>query len=74
MKSNKDGTGKEYYDVENIRVTVLDETWSGSPGLRIQAYKGDGKKLFQGAELPIPNKEIAFDLLTAIHNALEHIV
>ena len=71
MKENIDSKGNIFFDVENIRVTVLPKTWNGSPGIRIQAYKGKGNSMFQGAELPIPDKNVAFDLLTAIHKAFE---
>lgn len=71
METKKDGKGNICFDVENIRVTVLPKTWNNEPGIRIQAYKGEGQKLFQGAELPIKNKEVAFDLLSAIHKAIE---
>jgi len=71
MQEKKDGKGNVYFDVGNIRVTTLPKTWDGNPGIRIQAYKGDGNKLFQGAELPIANKETAFDLFAAIHKAIE---
>lgn len=70
MEPQTDGAGHVYFDVGNIRVTAIPETWSGEPGIRIQAYKPEGG-LFQGAELPVPRKGTAFDLLRAIHRALE---
>jgi len=70
MEAQRDGSGKTYFDVGNIRITCIPETWSGEPGIRVQAYKAEGG-LFQGAELPVPTKEIGFDLLKAIHRALE---
>ena len=71
MESKQDQAGHMYFEVENIRITVIPETWNGEPGIRIQAYKGDGNKLFQGAELPLGKKNKAYDFLTAIHHALE---
>jgi len=71
MNENIDSKGNIYFNVKNIRVTVLHKTWNGSSGIRIQAYKGKGSSMFQGAELPIPDKNVAFDLLVAIHKAYE---
>ena len=71
---NKDKSGNDYYEVGNIRITALENTWDdGKPGLRIQAYKGSGKSLFQGAELPIPDKASAYDFIKEMMNALEKI-
>ncbi|RLC02338.1 MAG: hypothetical protein DRI57_30170 [Deltaproteobacteria bacterium] len=67
----QDGRGNTYFDVENIRITCVPETFDGNPGLRIQAYKGQGNALFPGAEIPIPDKSTAFDLLKTISKALE---
>ncbi len=71
MEAQKDKAGQVYFDVENIRITVIPKTWTGESGIRIQAYKGKGKKMFQGAELPLGKKSKAYDFLTAIHQALE---
>lgn len=46
----QDGSGNTYFDVENIRITCVPETFDGNPGLRIQAYKGQGNALFPGTE------------------------
>lgn len=73
MSEKQDGRGQVYFDVDNIRVTVIPETFNGNPGIRIQAYTGEGNKLHQGAELPIRDKETAFDILAAIHKALDKI-
>ena len=71
MQEKQDGKGSIYFDVGNIRVTTLSKTWDGNLWIKIQTYKGDGNKLFQGAELPIPNKKIAFDLFASIHKTIE---
>lgn len=71
INPNKDSKGNIYFDVHNIRITKLNSTWGGNPGIRIQAYQGKGKKLHRGAELPIQNKEVAFDLFNVICKALE---
>jgi len=67
-----DGSGNTYYDVGNIRITCIPQTWDNNkPGLRIQAYKGSGDALFQGAEIPIPDKATAYDFIKAVAEALE---
>jgi len=70
MKAEQDGSGKTYFDVANIRVTCVEKTWSGQPGLRLQAYKENGQ-LNPGAEIPIPDKSVAFDLVSAIMEAVK---
>ena len=67
MGKKVDGKGNEYYDIRNIRITCIGETWDGeNSGIRIQAYTGKGNQLHKGAELPIPDKETAYDLISAI--------
>ena len=69
-----DNAGNNYFDVENIRITALPRTWDNNkPGLRIQAYKGKGEALFQGAEIPVADKQTAYELIKAIAKALEAI-
>lgn len=62
---------EEHFDVSNVRITPVKKTWAGCPGLRIQAYRADGKRLYIGPEIPIPDTTAAFDLLKTIHQALE---
>ena len=65
--SEKDASGNSYVDVRNVRITSVPSTWdAGSPGLRIQAYKGNGDSLFPGAEIAIPDKATAYDFIRAI--------
>jgi len=52
-----DSSGNLYAEVDNIRITYVqaarradDKEWAGSDVMRIQAYKGEGKRLFPGAE------------------------
>ncbi len=72
MKPKQDSSGNVYFDVGNIRITATPSVWGGNQkGLRIQAYKGQGKALHPGAELPVPDKETAFDLVNAIMQALQ---
>jgi len=66
-----DKKGNSYFAVSNIRVTCIGKTWKGSSGIRIQAYTGKGSKLHRGAELPVPDKATADDLIAAIVAALE---
>ncbi len=69
MESDTDRKGNTYFEVNNLRITSIPETWNDDPGIRIQAYKPEGG-LHRGAEIPIPDKETGYDLLNAIHNAL----
>ena len=70
----KDSSDNLYFDVKNIRITALRQTWDDNkPGLRLQAYKGNGNALFPGAEIPVPDKETAYEFIRAIFNALESI-
>ena len=73
MDAQIDGSGNSYIDVRNIRITIVPQTWKGPPGIRIQAYKENGQ-LFPGAELPVPDKTTAFDLLSAVSYALQAVV
>ncbi len=74
MSVAKDSKGNEYVDVGNIRITAIPKTWDkGKPGVRIQAYKGKGDALFQGAEIPIPDRQTAFELMKGMFKALERI-
>ncbi len=70
MQQNTDSKGNPYFDVHNLRVTCIGQTWGGSSGIRIQAYTGEGNMLHRGAELPVPDKATAYDLITAIVAAL----
>lgn len=70
MKTKIDGNGQTYFEVENIRITVKDQTWDDCPGLSIRAYQPNGS-LHWGAEIPIRNKETAFDFLMGIYKAFE---
>lgn len=71
MKTEKDKNGNVFFEVSNIRITCISETWNGEPGIRVQAYTGEGKKLHRGAELPVPGKDVAYSLIVAIAHALE---
>lgn len=75
MEAKRDSADNVYFDVGNIRVTAIEKTWDeNKPGIRINAYKGSkGEALFQGAEIPIPDKKTAYDLIRAITNALDSI-
>ena len=70
MESKTDAAGQTYFEVSNIRVTCVAKTWDGSRGLRIQSYKSN-RQLNPGAELPVPDKATAYDLISAIAAALQ---
>lgn len=71
MRTDTDKSGNTFFEVGNVRITAVPSTWDGSPGIRVQAKKGKGDSLHQGAELPIPDKETAYDFLRALHAALD---
>ncbi len=71
MDKMKDGKGNIYFDVGNIRITCIGSSWDGGPGIRVQAYKGSGRSLHRGAELPVPDASTAYNLIAAIVSALE---
>ena len=71
MTPKIDSKGHQYFDVHNVRVTCIGETWGGSSGIRIQAYTGNGNQLHRGAELPVPDKATAYDIIAAIVAALD---
>ena len=73
MEQKVDKAGNSYYDVANVRITIIQRTRDGHPGLRIQAYK-EGRGLFQGAEIPIPDKIIAFDLIQSLLQGISEVV
>ena len=72
MDPKYDNTGKQYFDVGNIRITCLKKvSWKNEniPGLRIQAYKDENRAtdgLFPGPEIPIKDKRAAVDLIKGI--------
>jgi hypothetical protein len=69
----KDKADHSYIEIENIRLTYIpvadrsqNKDWAGSDVMRIQAYKGDGKSLHMGAEIPISSPEVMIDLIAAL--------
>ncbi len=70
MSTGKDGAGNTYFEVGNVRITCVEKTFNGKPGLRIQAYQTNGR-LNTGPELPIATKTTRFPLLRAIVEATE---
>lgn len=74
MNAEEDRSGNTYFDVRNVRITAVPETWDNKkPGLRIQAYKGKGDALFPGAEIAIPDRQTAYEFIKAVFGALEQI-
>jgi hypothetical protein len=74
MKLEKDGKGRLYVDVENIRITYVPvasrdpgASWSGSDVIRVQAYKNNtDKSLHMGAELPVNDPEMFSQLIAGL--------
>lgn len=73
METKTDSKGSVYIEVSNLRITYVEQKnrsslkdWPNSDVLRIQAYKGDGKKLFQGAEYPVKDEKDIYSLLQAL--------
>ena len=69
----KDSRDNIFVELENIRISYvkqsnrgLDKDWPEADVLRIQAYRGEGKSLHRGAELPIYDKENINDLINAL--------
>ncbi len=67
--SMEDRNGSAYFEVGNLRITCLAKSWDGNPGIRIQSYR-EGGGLHRGAEIPIPDRKSAFELLEAVSQAL----
>jgi len=52
-----DSSGKKYIEVrlendEDVRVTLVEDSWASGPGIRIQIRQRDGH-LRQGPEIPV---------------------
>lgn len=72
-QAEKDSRGNPFVEVDNLRVTCVlgrpsGKQWKKDAGLflRVQAYKGSGKSLHRGAELPIKNLQALLKLISAI--------
>lgn len=78
MQINNDGKGNIYVEIENLRITYVEQRnrlnvkdWPNSDVLRIQAYQGNNSKsLHKGAELPIYNEKSIYGLFEAISHLL----
>lgn len=74
MQTGIDGSRNTYANVRNLRITAVPQTWDGdAPGLRIQAYKGNGDSLFPGAEVAIPDKTAAYEFIEAITSMISEL-
>ena len=71
MEKKIDSSGNDYFDVGNISVSCIGKTWWGGSGIRIQAYDSEGKKVYPGPELPVPDEATAYQLIAAIVAAFE---
>lgn len=73
MKIEKDGSGNSYIKVGNVRLTHVPaarrdphKNWAeGRDIIRINAYKGPGNALFQGAEFPVGSPAEALEFVEA---------
>ena len=72
-KINYDSKGNVYLELENIRISfvksskrISENDWPGCDVLRIQAYRGEGKSLHMGAELPIKSKDDIIELVDVL--------
>ena len=80
-ETQTDNRGNPFIEVDNLRVTCVlakpsSKRWAKGVKLylRVQAYKGKGNALYQGAELPIKNQQVLLKLISAIaHLGAEHI-
>lgn len=78
METKIDGKGNVYVEVDNLRITYVEQInrsnvkdWPNADVLRIQAYQGNNSNsLHRGAELPIYNSESAFKLFEALSHLL----
>lgn len=62
-----DSRGQKYIDVGNMRITYVEKTWDGYPGLRFQAYREQNSgSLHPGAEIPLSNVAEAYNLVAAV--------
>lgn len=74
MEVLKDSKGNTYVDVENIRITYVENKnrqsntdWAETDVIRFQAYKGhDNNALHMGAEIPIERTIQILDLMEAL--------
>jgi len=67
-----DGNNQQYIRIGNIRLTLIKETWAGSPGIRIQATDLSGCKVFPGPEIPIPNFKTAMKFIGGFVKMILH--
>jgi hypothetical protein len=66
-----DGSGQQYFEAGNVRITCIENTWAGQRGLRIQSHqKENSGKLNPGAEIPIPDTAAAWEFIGAILAAM----
>lgn len=72
MKIEKDSSGNSYVEVGNVRLTYVPaarrdpgKDWADQDVVRINAYKGHGKAMFQGAEFPVGGPAEALEFVGA---------
>ena len=72
METKKDSKGNLYIEVGNLRISYIKQKnrsslkdWPSADVIRIQAYRGEGKSLHQGAEYPVENEKSIYNLFEA---------
>jgi len=73
LETKKDSKGNIYIEVENLRISYIEQKsrsnlkdWPNADVLRIQAYRGEGKSLHQGAEYPVKDEKSIYSLFEAL--------
>jgi hypothetical protein len=77
----RDSRGNFYIETGNLRLTWVRtqnredaKDWAESDVIRIQAYRGQGRQLHIGAELPVESGADAKDLLEAVRTLMAEAV
>jgi hypothetical protein len=72
METKTDSKGNIYIEVGNLRISYIEQKnrsslkdWPNADVLRIQAYRGEGNALHQGAEYPVENEKSIYNLFEA---------
>lgn len=73
MKTEVDSKGNTYVEVGNLRISYIEQKnrstikdWPNADVLRVQAYRGEGHALHQGAEYPVENDKSIYSLFEAL--------
>jgi len=78
MKTEIDSKGNVYIEVGNLRISYIEQKnrtsikdWPNADVIRIQAYRGEGKALHQGAEYPVENDKNIYSLFEAFSTLMK---